>query len=324
MAHKPEAKALAAKIAPDAVSEMDSMIGLDSVKDEFKSMIAVAKYRQALKEKGLDTKATSLNQVFEGEPGTGKSVVARQFGRALGESGMLKGNEAGEHPFIEVSPNTLKGQYRGHTTKNMQDAFDQARGGVLFIDEANAWANPSDEYGVEAMSTLMKLTEDNREDVVVALGGYPGLRNALQRVDPGLPRRFPSMVEFPPYSPSEKVQIGRKMLSDNHLKLTPKTAKEYSGLIARIPGQGGDVENFNGFVTKSVALRRSKAKDPASFDLHKVTSQDLRYAADRYRDKYGRTIEEAWNEDHPGEPHPKLVGGRRRPLKSSKERKRSR
>lgn len=321
MARTPQAKKDAEQVAPDAMAEINAMIGLDPVKDELKSMIALAKYRQAMKEQGFDVKSTSLNQVFEGRPGTGKSRVARMYADALVEGGMMPGTQGGAGPaVVEHSPQTLKGEYEGQTAPKMQQAFDEARGGVLFIDEANAWANPNDSYGVEAMSALMKLTEDNREDVAVVLGGYPGLRNALQRVDPGLPRRFPSNVVFPRYSPQEKVKIGRKMAADNNLKLPRGAAKKYAEVIQRLPGEAGDVENFNGFMVRSIALRRERAKDKTAFDakkLRSITPADIDYAIARYRDNKGRTIEEAWNQDHPEEAanavEPKVVGRRKRP-----------
>ena len=282
----------ALKQSPNAVKDLDRMIGLKSVKEEMKTQIAVAELRDAMRKRGLDVGDTSMNMVLEGEPGVGKSVAARKLGAALAEQGMLKKGEDGKPVFVEESPGTLKGEFEGQTAPKVIDAFKRAKGGILFIDEANAWANPDDSYGVEGMDTLMKLAEDNQDDVMVILGGYPGLRRALQQVNPGLPRRFPGMIEFPNYTTEEKVKIGRSMFADNSFKITPKVAKHYAKYIGMMEGQGGDVRSFNGFAERSVAIRHARARNKERF-AYRIAPADIEYAAAHYRDKNGRTLEEA-------------------------------
>jgi SpoVK/Ycf46/Vps4 family AAA+-type ATPase len=278
--------------APTAMKRLeDEFVGLDSMKTELKAAIAMAQYREARKRTGKPLKSTTMHLVLEGSPGTGKTETARIYGEALHESGVLPGRD-GKPVFVETSPNEIKGSYLGQTASRMREMFKQAEGGVLFIDEANAWLNPDDQYGMEAMDTLMKLAEDNRDKVVVVLAGYPGLRDGLGDVNPGLPSRFPSSVSFPDLDAKDKVDVGLVMFQRDNFTVDPKARKAYSAIIQNMPGQGRDIRNFNELVVRSIA-RRMQGAEPGQmrdFDLHKVTLDDVKFAAANYRDEFGDPI----------------------------------
>lgn len=268
------------------MKRLDDYIGMKEAKTKFGEMVAMAKYREALKRNGTDVTDTSINMVFEGPPGTGKTEIAGLMADALFEEGVMPGRD-GKRVFVSTSAGSLKGEYEGQTIPKVTEAFEAAKGGVLFVDEANQWVASDSAYGQEAMAHLMMLAENNREDTVVILGGYTGLRENLGYVDPGLPRRFPDTVPFKAPDPKERVLIGSKMLSKSQHKMSPSARKKYAEAMAMMPptASGGDVRNFNSAMITSVSNRYGRSKKEWSPDkLYKITPADVAFAMARYRD----------------------------------------
>lgn len=219
------------------ISELNSLIGLMEVKKELNSLINFVKLQQIRKNKGLKTPTISLHMVYTGNPGTGKTTVARIISKILYELGYLsKGH------IVETNRAGMVAGYLGQTAIKTEEIVKRAIGGVLFIDEAYTLAS-DDEYGQEAIDTLLKLMEDYRDDLVVIVAGYPKLMKKFIESNPGLESRFNKYINFSDYNLQELMEIfdymcssssyeidseGRKALN-THLKEILKDKNEYFG-----------------------------------------------------------------------------------------------
>ena len=207
--------------SPRSLSEiqddLDSLVGLDSVKEQVHTLIAFLQIQRERQRRGLSEVPTSQHLVFLGNPGTGKTTMARLVAEMYGSIGLL---ERGH--LVEVDRASLVGQYVGHTAFKTNRAIRRALGGVLFIDEAYALAPPgpaSLDFGSEAIETLIKRMEDHRDRLVVIVAGYPRLMHQFLDSNPGLRSRFSREIEFPDYSSDELVEISRSMAATAEYRL---------------------------------------------------------------------------------------------------------
>ena len=212
----------------EAMAELDRLIGLTEIKEEVRTLANFLKVQAKRTEAGLPTTDLSLHMVFNGNPGTGKTTVARIVGSIFGSMGILKKGH-----LIETDRSGLVAEYAGQTGPKSHKKIDEALDGVLFIDEAYTLVagDSEDPYGHEAVQTLLKRMEDDRERLVVILAGYPDEMDALLRSNPGLSSRFSRQLDFVDYTPLELSSIFGMMCDKSQYRVCSATrAKTIVGL----------------------------------------------------------------------------------------------
>ena len=212
----------------DAMAELDQLIGLDTVKQEVRTLANFLTIQKKRDEAGLPATKLSLHMVFHGNPGTGKTTVARIVGKIFGAMGVLQKGH-----LIETDRSGMVAEYAGQTGPKSNKKIDEALDGVLFIDEAYTLISREgeDPFGHEAVQTLLKRMEDDRKRLVVILAGYPREMDALLKSNPGLSSRFSRKLEFVDYTPLEMAQIFGLMIGKNHYEMGPRArAKVLLGL----------------------------------------------------------------------------------------------
>lgn len=191
-------------------AQLHALIGLQQVKEYILSLEDNFKIQQLRREKGLVATMPSMHMIFTGNPGTGKTTVARIVAKYLKAIGVLEGGQ-----LVEVSRADLVGKYVGHTAPLTQKAIQAALGGVLFIDEAYAlYRGGDDSFGLECIDTLVKEMEDHRDNLVVVLAGYSKEMESFLAANSGLRSRFPNMIEFPDYSGKELLEITEQLAEE--------------------------------------------------------------------------------------------------------------
>jgi Holliday junction resolvasome RuvABC ATP-dependent DNA helicase subunit/nitrous oxidase accessory protein NosD len=221
------------------LAQLDALVGLNRAKQDVGTMVKLMQMVKHRQEAGLLPPPLSRHLVFAGNPGTGKTTVARLYGQILAALGIL----ASGH-LIEVDRGTLVGEYVGHTAPKTQAAFRRALGGVLFIDEAYALVPDvrGNDFGQEAISTLVKLMEDHRDEVVVIVAGYPDQMERFIGANPGLASRFTRTLTFDDYSSAELVEIVAHLAAAHQYELPEATQTALATFFARA-GRGGGFGN---------------------------------------------------------------------------------
>ncbi len=266
-----------ARTSKAVLGELDALVGLDSVKREVRAltdMIEVGRRRQRA---GLKAASVKRHLVFTGSPGTGKTTVARLYGEILASLGVLdKGH------LVEVSRVDLVGEHIGSTAIRTQEAFQRAHGGVLFIDEAYA-LSPEDagrDFGKEAIDTLVKLMEDQRESVVVIVAGYTAEMERFLSVNPGVASRFSRTITFGDYGPGELLRIVEQQADEHEYRLGPGTPQALTKYFAEIPkgpafGNGRTARQTFEAMVERHASRVAQIADPSTDDLTLLYPEDL-------------------------------------------------
>ena len=204
--------------ALDAVkAEIDALVGLAPVKDYVFGLADNVQVQQRRAAAGLKTAPLSMHMIFTGNPGTGKTTIARLVAKDLKAIGALKGGQ-----LIEVSRGDLVGRYTGHTAPLTNRVIESALGGVLFIDEAySLYRGEQDSFGLEAIDTLVKGMEDHRDELVVILAGYTREMQVFLTANSGLASRFPNQIEFPDYTADELLAITHSLARGKGYRLAP-------------------------------------------------------------------------------------------------------
>ncbi len=204
----------------EAFAELDSLIGIETVKERVRSISNYLQLQRQRQTAGLSTMPISLHMAFVGNPGTGKTTVARIVGQIMGAMGILSSGH-----LVETDRSGLVGQYAGATAVKTQALCDSARGGVLFIDEAYSLIDPSgdDPFGREAIQILLKRMEDDRDNLVVIVAGYPAEMDQMIRSNPGLSSRINTRIKFDDYSPADLGRIYETLCQRNDYKLPPES-----------------------------------------------------------------------------------------------------
>ena len=205
----------------DLQQELDQIVGIESVKKYILTLEDHVKVQKMREEKGVDTGNISMHMVFTGNPGTGKTMMARFVAKYLKALGVLSTGQ-----LREVTRADLVGEYVGQTARLTSDMIKSALGGVLFIDEAyTLYRDEHDTFGIEAIDTLVKGMEDYRDDLVVILAGYSNEMDKFFQANPGLKSRFPNIVHFPDYTSEEMWEIANIMSQQKGYEIDP-TCKE--------------------------------------------------------------------------------------------------
>ncbi|MFD0278109.1 right-handed parallel beta-helix repeat-containing protein [Kitasatospora sp. NPDC127111] len=218
---------------PGLLDRLRAMVGLGAAKQQVEDLVNLTRQTRRRVEAGLPAAVISHHLVFAGPPGTGKTTVARLYGELLAELGVLPSGQ-----LVETARADLVGRYIGHTAQLTRDAFERARGGVLFIDEAYTLTprhGTGGDFGQEAVDTLMKLMEDHRDEVVVIVAGYQEEMRGFLASNPGLASRFTREIAFDHYSDEELVTIVRRQAESAGYSCSPETVAVLGGLFGSVP-----------------------------------------------------------------------------------------
>ncbi|AQS71030.1 sporulation protein [Streptomyces pactum] len=259
------------------LGELDALVGLDSVKREVRALTDMIEVGRRRQQAGLKAASVKRHLVFTGSPGTGKTTVARLYGEILASLGVLdKGH------LVEVSRVDLVGEHIGSTAIRTQEAFQRAHGGVLFIDEAYA-LSPEDagrDFGKEAIDTLVKLMEDQRDAVVVIVAGYTAEMERFLSVNPGVASRFSRTITFGDYGPEELLRIVEQQADEHEYRLAPGASEALTKYFTAIPkgpafGNGRTARQTFEAMVERHASRVAQVADPSTDDLTLLYAEDL-------------------------------------------------
>lgn len=210
------------------LAELHALVGLKPVKRAVESIRAYVEIQQRRQAFGLANEPMVLHMAFKGNPGTGKTTVARLIGRMFRHLGVLSKGHT-----VEVERADLVGEYVGHTAQRTREQIRRALGGVLFIDEAYSLARGGEkDFGKEAIDALVKAMEDHRHEVVVIMAGYPREMGLFLRLNPGLRSRVPFLLNFPDYTDEELLQIADRMLDRRDYRLSPEARERLAAVLA--------------------------------------------------------------------------------------------
>jgi hypothetical protein len=267
----------AARDSAEVLAELDALVGLDGVKREVRTLIDMISVGRRRQQAGLKAPSPRRHLVFTGSPGTGKTTVARLYGEILASLGVLDRGH-----LVEVARVDLVGEHVGSTAIRTQEAFERARGGVLFIDEAYALA-PEDagrDFGREAIDTLVKLMEDHREAVVVIVAGYTAEMERFLASNPGVASRFSRTITFGDYTARELLRIVESQAAEQEYRLGDDAGEALLKYFSALPkgpafGNGRAARQTFEAMVERHAVRIAHVAEPTHDELQLLYPEDL-------------------------------------------------
>ena len=266
----------------DPYEELEDLIGLDNVKQEVKSLANFVKLQKQRQEKGMKTPKMSYHLVFTGSPGTGKTTVARIVARIYKDLGILKTGHT-----VETDRSGLVAEYVGQTATKTNAIVDSALNGVLFIDEAYALVpeNASNDYGQEAISTLLKRMEDDRDKLVVIIAGYTNEMKRFIDSNPGLQSRFNRYINFPDYTAKELVRIFHMYMKKNQYTISDEAdemlKEKLDYAVEHKDRNFGNARYVRNVFEKSIQMQANRLEGKSNLsdrELTEITAPDIEKA----------------------------------------------
>lgn len=260
----------------ELLAELDELIGLDAVKEEVKLVAALLKVQKLREERGLPVPDSSRHLIFVGNPGTGKTTVARLLAQIYRSLGVV----ARGH-LVETDRSGLVAGFVGQTATKVTEVFDRADEGVLLVDEAYSLTRGGEkDFGREAIDTLVKLVEDRRDSVVVILAGYPDEMAALVQANPGMHSRFPRTIQFDDYDDAELLAIFSLIAGGQEYHLDESGEQAVLDFFADQDrghgfGNGRAARNLFEAAVSRHAIRMVDLPDPSNDELMTLTSEDI-------------------------------------------------
>lgn len=245
----------------DSFKELEKLIGLKEVKKTLAEVTAFSLIQTKRTQLNLKADSTALHMLFKGNPGTGKTTVARILGNIFKEINVLsKGH------LIEAERADLVGEFIGHTAQKTKEMIKRSLGGIMFIDEAYTLSQGGErDFGQEAIATLVKAMEDHRQDFIVILAGYSAEMNKFIRSNPGLRSRFPIHIDFCDYDSEELFQIALQMYAERDYQLSSrcrwKLKNELNNFIRTRHPNSGNARYVRNLVEKSIRLQALRIVD---------------------------------------------------------------
>jgi len=261
----------------DILQELDEMIGLNMVKKFIHELQAFADIQKKRQKENLATEPLVLHMVFKGNPGSGKTTIARLVGKLFKELGVLQKGHV-----VECERADLVGEYIGHTANKTREMVKKSLDGVLFIDEAYSLARGGEkDFGKECIDALVKAMEDHKDNLILILAGYKLEMEGFIESNPGLRSRFPIHISFPDYTTDELYDIGQLMLSKREYEFLPESKIAFKRMLQTMIAQhpySGNARMVRNIIEKTIrkqAVRLYQVPNPTREDLIKIREIDL-------------------------------------------------
>lgn len=262
----------------DPMEQLQELVGLTELKEDVKELVSLVKVQKLRQENGLKTVPVSLHLVFSGNPGTGKTTIARILAKLYQQIGVLSKGQ-----LVEVDRSALVAGYVGQTAMKTQEKIKEAMGGILFIDEAYTLVREGgNDFGQEAIDTILKAMEDHRDELVVIVAGYPDLMKRFVNSNPGLKSRFNKFFYFPDYTVEELMEIFRGFCRKYDYQMEEETEAEVTAHIHKMEEEKDEnfanarsVRNFFEKIITNQAARIAAMEQPKGEDMKQIRKEDL-------------------------------------------------